>query len=262
MPKTFRCSYCGEELTIPNDGTTILRCSFCSAMVLVPKDLPPAPEPEPAQAGAAQPDVSELAEIMRLVRIGQQAEAAQRFSELYQVSLDESAQAVAVFEQGKTLLSFSSDPLPPPEVAEILARLRAGQPVEPTSGQRISQYGAVVDAQSALKALERAQLLPQAQAAAGQLSPAELGEMLKLLRANRKIDAIERYRKLHGGSLTAAKEAVEALEQALPLTAAAGPGLQGESLAPVGRGGRAAGCITTVVGAVVLGLAAFLLRGV
>src|SRR5262245_55920557 len=179
MPQDFNCPNCGAPLDYTGGDDVTLRCPFCNTSVIVPDEL----------RTRAQP-----------------AESAPTFD-------------VEQFNQ-LTGKAPSMDPFvgQTQKLQEIGQLVRAGQKIEAIKLYRqIFNVGLkeAKDAVEALAASKPVQLTPgfTPPAAAGQWvgQAQKIQEMMRLIQADRKIEAIKIYREIFGVGLKEAKDAVEAL---------------------------------------------------
>lgn len=105
--------------------------------------------------------------------------------------------------------------------SELRSLLAAGEKIEAVKRYRDRTGASLKDAKDAVEAIGRGELRPAFQAA-GEID----AEVVRLLQAGQKIEAIKLYREQTGASLKDAKDAVEAVEQerSLPFPERPSPG--------------------------------------
>lgn len=100
--------------------------------------------------------------------------------------------------------------------ADLVALVRDGNKIEAVKLYRERHGVGLKEAKDAVEALE------EGRQPAAPPAPAEDGDVLELLQAKRKIDAIKIYRERHGVGLKEAKDAVEALARQHGISQGAG----------------------------------------
>ena len=99
-----------------------------------------------------------------------------------------------------------------PDRGELLALIAAGRKLEAIKLHRAATGATLAQAKAEVDALEREGVLPPAHAPtpgpAAPVRPEDDPALVDFVRANRLIEAIQRYRELTGASLAAAKDAV------------------------------------------------------
>ncbi len=268
MIQVFKCPSCGASLSYEGDPEPTLTCQFCGSTVVVPEELRAKSKPSPSSASAPGLDLGgtlaglpldKLTELKRLVHGGQKIEAIKLYREIFNVGLKEAKDAVEKLETGEPLV-FTSATVETPgateasqsaRLTEMMALMQAGRKIEAiklfreTFGVGLKEAKDAVDAMEAGGSADVSQFTVQSSRASAVSADkaTRLVDVIDLVRAGQKIEAIKLYREIFGVGLKEAKDAVEAMAPG-----AARPG----AAAQARRAVRAAGCVSTGFGALIV----------
>lgn len=240
IPQTFQCPNCGASLDYDGRGSATIRCSYCNSSVIVPETL---------RGGATDPYApykTKIDEIMRLVYGGAKIEAIKIYRETFGAGLAESKAQVERLEAGEPYQQVIKLPNTSASGSPASGALfTAGGQIDLNAAQRLSEMkqliqegnkiGAIkiyrevfgvglADAKTAVEQMEAGQPVQQVMMSGAMpvgKMPAHLdmqtirtlGELAVLVRNDKKLEAIKRYRELFGVSLADAKTAVEQIAQ-------------------------------------------------
>lgn len=120
------------------------------------------------------------------------------------------------------------DEMTPDQRAEILAAIEAGKKIDAIKLYRNATGSNLVDAKFFVETLKYALAtgtVPEGLSDPATLAQEQIGQIVELLHAGKKIDAIKIYRQATGADLKAAKESVEAIarERGIPSSTGCGP---------------------------------------
>jgi ribosomal protein L7/L12 len=189
-----RCNSCGHE-----NPPHVRHCEACGT------DLP-----RTVRSVALTTSLEQ--EVHRLLDQGRKIEAIKRVRELTGAGLKAAKDAVEAVEQGLT--SVDAFALEEPSLRELVELVRSGNKIEAIKLYRERTGVGLKEAKDAVEALERA----DAARVTESVGESFRRQLVALLGAGRKIEAIKLYRERTGVGLKQAKDAVERLgaEHGLP----------------------------------------------
>lgn len=174
MPETFKCPSCGAPLDVHANSSATIRCPFCNTSVIVPAEL---------RQPASPPDfvtnqIGDMAETLNAVRNfalqGNKIEAIQLLRKLYPIGMS--------------------------EAKELVDSLASGKPVQFPTLEKSYYQEHVVASQTAPSLGD------------SYSGNALYNEVLCLLRAGQKIEAVRYYKQRVGCSLKEANTVVNQIE--------------------------------------------------
>lgn len=219
MSNSVNCPACGS--TVELTGSEPLPCPYCGTT------LQPGLSAEPA---AFQP--ANLDEVKAQIVLGNKIEAIRLYREATGVGLKEAKDAVEAMERGEEVAALPVSNKTMVVGASSLDQVRvlalSGQKVAAISRYRELTGADLAAAKDAVEAMARGESVEAAIAAvsAGAAASSQfansaelMDEVKRLLRAEKKIEAVKVYREYFNCGLAEAKDAVDAAETELKLQA-------------------------------------------
>jgi len=181
----IRCMFC-DRMNPP--GAT--RCLDCGAELPAATDTAPQPVDD---------------QLMDLIRSGKKIEAIKEYRERTGAGLKEAKDAVEALERGGSIVTRSANERATDQ--EIVDLLQSGEKIGAIKLYRERTGAGLKEAKDAVESLERSESLTKPEVAGRDLEQ----QIVDLLQAGKKIEAIKLFRDKTGRGLAESKQAVEAL---------------------------------------------------
>lgn len=212
MPTSLNCPTCGAPLQYDGGSDRSIRCTHCGNTVVVPEEFQHASEaasatPQPLDLGKLLAQAGQWGDLAQLVKDGRKIEAIKRYREMTGVGLKEAKDAIEELEAGR-MVTFAQNVVSrgstSVSMAQVQAALEAGNKIEAIKLYREMTGLGLKEAKDAIEAMPT-------DAFTNSNSAPDLSEIRNLIAADKKIEAVKRYREMTGAGLKEAKDMVDAL---------------------------------------------------